>query len=148
MTKFFIALTIAVACGAGYFLLTTPPPVSEQPTDGIKKEHVQKDMGIHVDSPAAMQQVDGVTQITGDAHGSWFFEGSFPIVLLDAQSNEVAYGVATAEGEWMTDAAVPFAGEIDTTGLVAGTYFVMLKKDNPSGLPENDAQTSFPIVVQ
>jgi hypothetical protein len=155
MTKYFIALFALLIIAAGYFLFTTPAPTTESQ---LSVEHVeqqpqtpapvQNDVGITVDSPVAMQQISGVAQITGQARGSWYFEGSFPIILLDGNSNEVAYGIATAEDEWMTEAYVPFAGEIDTTGLAAGTYFVMLKKDNPSGEPQNDGQTVFPIMVQ
>ena len=51
----------------------------------------------------------------------------------------IAEGSATAKGEWMTENYVPFEA---TLNFVKPTYkdngSLILRKDNPSGLPEND----------
>ncbi len=84
-------------------------------------------------------------KLEGQARGYWFFEGSFPVVLTNWDGLIIAEGFATAEGDWMTEEFVPFKGELTyTSPYKAGDPdfikrgSLILKKDNPSGLPEND----------
>jgi hypothetical protein len=87
--------------------------------------------------------------VVGEARGNWFFEASFPIEVLDMDGNTIAGSFATAEGEWMTTDFVSFKSElIDLPSAYTGPATLVLRKDNPSGLPENDASVSFPIVVE
>lgn len=90
--------------------------------------------------------------LSGEARGYWFFEGSFPVVLTNWDGLIIAEGFVTAEGEWMTEDFVPFKGELTyTSPYKAGDPDFMkrgsliLKKDNPSGLPEKD--DAFEITV-
>ncbi|MFH1088657.1 MAG: hypothetical protein V1719_02340 [Patescibacteria group bacterium] len=84
--------------------------------------------------------------LTGEARGYWFFEASFPVEIIDGNSNLLAQGLAQSHGDWMTEALVPFTVDnlkfelpMTTTGTL------ILKKDNPSGLPANDASLTIPI---
>jgi hypothetical protein len=77
--------------------------------------------------------------VTGEARGTWYFEASFPVFLLDANRAEVAVVPAQAQGEWMTENFVPFITTLNFTPPATDTGFVVFKKDNPSGLPEHDA---------
>jgi hypothetical protein len=87
--------------------------------------------------------------VVGEARGNWFFEASFPIEVLDADGNTIVSSYATAEGEWMTTDFVPYKSEvIELPSTYIGPATLVLRKDNPSGLPENDASMSFPIVVE
>ncbi len=87
--------------------------------------------------------------LTGKARGNWFFEGSFPITIVNWDGLIVGEGYATAEGDWMTTEFVPFTATLTYT-LGANTPYnrgaIILKKDNPSGLPEHDASYEIPIV--
>jgi Immunoglobulin-like domain of bacterial spore germination len=87
---------------------------------------------------------NGVT-VSGQARGQWFFEASFPVVLTNWDGLIIAEGIATAEGEWMTTEFVPFSATLNFVNpysegnpdyMKGGS--LILKKDNPSGLPEND----------
>lgn len=82
--------------------------------------------------------------LRGEARGPWFFEGSFPVQLIDNLGNEIATGVAQADGEWMTEDFVPFTATI-TFSTTAKSGGIVLKKDNPSGEPENDASVTVPV---
>ncbi|MFA5966943.1 MAG: Gmad2 immunoglobulin-like domain-containing protein [Patescibacteria group bacterium] len=84
-------------------------------------------------------------KITGRARGNWFFEASFPIQLLDQNSKRLAEVVATAQGDWMTTDLVPFTAELTFTTPAGDTGQLVLNRDNPSGLPENDAQLIIPV---
>lgn len=102
---------------------------------------------ILVDSPAPNAVVTSPLTVTGKARGTWYFEASFPVRLLDDEGNELAVTPAQAQGEWMTEDFVPFLVTLTfTTNAKTGT--IVLEKDNPSGLPENDASIAVPVKFQ
>jgi hypothetical protein len=80
------------------------------------------------------------------ARGNWFFEGSFPVELVD-DSGDLAQTIATAKGDWMTDAFVPFEATLQIPKNLAGPATLILKRDNPSGLPDYDRSISIPVFV-
>lgn len=84
--------------------------------------------------------------VTGEARGFWFFEGSFPVEVLDEEGNQLTIAPAQAQGEWMTEDFVRFSVVLDI-GDYSGPATLVLFRDNPSGLPENDASVSIPIDV-
>ncbi len=86
--------------------------------------------------------------VTGSARGTWYFEASFPIEVLDKNGKTIATGIAQAQGEWMTQNFVPFKSDIKIPASYTGPATLVLKKDNPSGMPENDASISFPINIE
>lgn len=100
---------------------------------------------IVVDSLAANDAIASPLTITGQARGNWYFEASFPVRLLDAAGNELAIGIAQAQGDWMTTEFVPFTVTLTFTEPATGTGTLVLQKDNPSGLPENDNQLEIPV---
>lgn len=86
--------------------------------------------------------------VIGQARGTWFFEASFPIELLDKNGNLLAVVVAQAQSDWMTEDFVPFKADMKVPQSYIGPATLILKKDNPSGIPANDASVSFPITVE
>jgi hypothetical protein len=86
--------------------------------------------------------------VIGTARGYWFFEGSFPIEILDKEGTILTTGIATALGEWMTEDFVKFVSEVKVPDTYIGPATVFLKNDNPSGLPENEKSISFPITIE
>jgi len=101
---------------------------------------------IVVDSPAPGARVTSPLAIRGRARGTWFFEGDFPVVLLDAKGNLVAKGYCKAKGEWMTKDFVTFEGTLPFEKPVpGGRGTLVLKKDNPTDLPEHDDALSIPL---
>lgn len=99
---------------------------------------------ITLDVPQPNAAVSSPLTITGQARGNWYFEASFPVRLLDDQGNEITITPAQAQGDWMTTDFVPFSAVLTfTTSAPSGT--LVLQKDNPSGLPENDASISIPV---
>ena len=101
---------------------------------------------IYMDSPLPGTRITAPLIIRGYARGKWFFEGDFPIVLLDANGTSVAQGYATAKGPWMTEMFVPFESLIDFKPPISGSKgTVILKKDNPTGKPEFDDALELPV---
>jgi hypothetical protein len=104
---------------------------------------------IVIDSPLPGVTITSPVTVYGKARGNWFFEGSFPIVIVNWDGLIIGQGIATAQGEWMTTEFVPFVGSISYTFDPKTPYnrgTIIFKKDNPSGLPENDDAREIPIL--
>lgn len=100
---------------------------------------------IQVAGPLPNAVVASPLVVTGRARGTWYFEASFPVKLFDANNVELATGVAQAQGDWMTENFVPFTVTLVYPTPATATGTLVLYKDNPSGLPENDASVSVPV---
>lgn len=101
-----------------------------------------------VDAPKSGQTVFQSFTVTGKAPGPWYFEASFPIKVVDPQGNTIAQGPATALSDWMTTEDVAFKADLKLTNNYSGPATLVLMKDNPSGMPENDDSISIPITIQ
>lgn len=121
-------------------------------TENIGNELEKTDL-IRLDSPRPNQIISSPLIIKGEARGYWFFEGDFPVVLTDWDGLIIAQGIATANppaGEdWMTEDFVPFEATLE---FEYPTYknngSLILRKDNPSDLPENDDALEIPILFK
>lgn len=100
---------------------------------------------VRISSPKSNSVITSPLTVTGEARGFWFFEASFPVIILDANGNELGVVPAQAQGEWMTTDFVPFWAVVNFRPSPTATGFLVLKKDNPSGLPENDQKLTYPI---
>jgi hypothetical protein len=100
---------------------------------------------VTVDTPQAGQLVSSPLHVRGRARGRWYFEGDFPVRLLDARGRELAVAPAVARGEWMTEDLVPFEVEL-RFGVPATTEGVLvLERNNASGLREHDDALRLPV---
>lgn len=117
-------------------------------TEMIGNELEKSDL-IRIDTPRPNQSIKSPLIIKGEARGSWFFEASFPVVLVNWDGLIIAEGVATAKSDWMTTDFVPFEAKL-TYSIDKNTYSnkgaLILRKDNPSGLPEHDNALEIPII--
>ena len=110
----------------------------------IGNEHDKEDI-IYINTPRPNSLVVSPLVIEGEARGTWFFEGDFPVQLLDGDGREVAVGFVSSNEEWMTEAFIPYYGELvfEIPNTTTGT--LILKKDNPTGLPEHDDMLYVPV---
>jgi len=136
-------------CGQYYAVMESYPRRCATPdgrtfTEDIGNELEKQDI-INITSPRPNEIVGSPLVITGSARGMWFFEASFPVRLLDENGDELASGIATAEGEWMTEDFVPFTAELEFLLSGNGKGTLILERDNPSGLPENDDSLIVPV---
>jgi hypothetical protein len=117
-------------------------------SENIGNELEKMDL-IRLDSPRPNQEIESPLIIQGEARGNWFFEASFPVVLTNWDGLIIAQTIAQAKGEWMTEDFVQFEATLEfenPEGNNKGT--LILKKDNPSGLPEYDDALEVPIVFK
>lgn len=101
---------------------------------------------INVTMPSVDTKVTSPLVVTGNARGTWYFEASFPIEIVDASGMQVAHGIATAQSDWMTENFVPFSATLTWTTAPTGAGKLILHKDNPSGMQEHDAMLEIPIL--
>lgn len=121
-------------------------PISpvETSTSTVATGTATTDPRIRVETPKANTKVTSPLVVRGEARGTWYFEASFPAKLLDEKGNVIAQTPAQAKGEWMTENFVPFEAVLTFTAT-SGKGTLVLERDNPSGLPQNDAQVRIPV---
>lgn len=121
-----------------------PQLVPSQPEKQAGKPEKPEEI-IRVTHPVAGAEIASPVLIAGEARGTWYFEASFPVKLVDENGQELVRGVATAQGDWMTEDFVPFTATLtfDPQGAKAGK--LILEKDNPSDMRELDAFIGIPV---
>ncbi len=138
----FIIISIVIVAGIAFYF-------SQFFDDKIVIKPVDKSDLIVVASPIKDSEISSPLSVAGRARGNWFFEGSFPIILLDSYGNTIAESHATAQGKWATTDFVKFVGNLQFNNYIKGSKAILiLKKDNPSSLPENDDSISIPIILK
>ncbi|MBC7564631.1 hypothetical protein H7100_00140 [Candidatus Saccharibacteria bacterium] len=83
--------------------------------------------------------------VLGEVPGSWSFEASFPVILKDSRVDVIAQAPAQILGEWTTNELVPFSVILPYASSVSGDGVLVLQRDNPSGLTENDDSIVIPV---
>jgi len=106
---------------------------------------------IVVTSPSSGATVTNPINVTGQARGIWYFEASFPLIVVDWDGRIIGEGYAQASDDWMTEDFVPFTGTVsydlpEDTPYKRGA--LIFKKDNPSGLPQYDDALEIPILFE
>jgi hypothetical protein len=127
-------------------IFTETPAVPATTTQAQPTPPATPSAPITVSSPTSNQKVTSPLTVTGSARGTWYFEASFPVELRNAQNQIIAQVPAQAQGEWMTENYVPFKATLTFPAQPAGSKgTLILRKDNPSGLPQHDASVSVPV---
>jgi hypothetical protein len=137
-------------CAAkGYPVLETYPSQCKTPSGKTFIEDIgnelEKQNLIKINSPRPNELIKSPLEIKGEARGYWFFEASFPIKLTDENGKELGTVIAQAQSDWMTEDFVPFEAKLEFQKPETKKGFLILKKDNPSGLPENDDELRVPV---
>lgn len=89
-------------------------------------------------------------KVTGKARGTWFFEASAPIAIVDIDGKPLGTGHIEATSDWMTTEFVPFTGTIEFT-LATSTPdvgAVVFFNDNPSGQASTSYYTALPVFLR
>ena len=126
------------------------PPCS----DCAPKTAQYKDL-IRIETPLPESTITSPLIIRGEARGMWFFEATFPVVLVNWDGLIIAEGYATAkdnpdatdEAGWMTENYVPFEAKLEFTAdtTVSNRGALILQKSNPSALPQNNDAFEFTV---
>lgn len=141
----------ATCAAAGYPILESYPRQCRTPdgrnfTEEIGNE-LEKINLIQLNQPRPNEIVSSPLIISGRARGFWFFEASFPVKLMTLEGMVLADTSIMTASEWMTENFVPFEAQIDFSVEQETRAKLILEKDNPSGLPENDDQLIIPLIL-
>lgn len=117
---------------------TTGATVSTTPVAHVNETRLIK--------PAAGEVISSPYTISGAMPGSWFFEATARYELYDSSGNMLVSGPVQAKGEWMVEGPVEFTGRLEFSKPATATGTLVLKNDNPSGLPENEKKEIYPVI--
>jgi hypothetical protein len=155
-----IFMALAVVLSLSFYSCTLLAPVSKEPVVEEKEEDEvvseekesvvnitedEEEKDIKVESPQPDQVISSPLIIKGEAIGTWFFEADFPVILEDGDGNIIVEHYAQALSDWMTEDFVPFEAVIEFEKPSTETGSLILEKNNPSGLPENEDSIMIPV---
>jgi hypothetical protein len=100
---------------------------------------------LKLDNIMANQVVSSPLAIQGQAKGAWFFEGIFPIRIIDENKVELGRVQAKAVGDWMSSDFVSFTADLTFKNTTSTQGILIFERDNPSGLPQNAEQYMVPV---
>ena len=87
-------------------------------------------------------------EVKGKVSGEWFFEGNFPVRVLNEQGEIVKFISVTTQDDWMTSDLISFSFKLDTQLEEESIVVLRFEKSNPSGLEENDDFAQVTITVK
>lgn len=132
--------------------LTTICDSQEEEIDEEEKigGEVLSDKGqkIYLENIKSGDTIDMGSEIKGEVSGNWFFEGSFPVRVLNIQGEVISSLFAEAKSDWMTEDQVPFSVIIDFPLEEEGAFVLQFEKSNPSGLDENSDIAKIAISIK
>jgi hypothetical protein len=141
----------AMQCPGGAVVGRTGPDC-EFVCPEVEDPEIEEVADILIYGPATGSVVSSPLNLSGEAKGTWYFEASAPVEILDWQGVVIAQSFVTAQGDWMTIDFVPFTGTVNFTSpyspgdpVAWKQGSIVFKKDNPSGETQNDAQVIVPI---
>lgn len=145
MKKIIIIISFIIVLGIGVVAtrVTKNTPVAQ-----VSSPTPVKESSVRVFAPESGATIQSPLVIEGEARGTWFFEASFPVRLLDADGKTLALEPVQADGEWMTENFVPFHKTLRFQVEKEGPGTLVFEKDNPSGLPENDDAVRIPVQLK
>ncbi len=152
MSKLQTAISVLIVAGilCGGWLLAAGCHFSWCPLSDSEKQKagtvVFENENIHVSSPLPNATITSPLIVRGEAKGTWYFEASFPVRVLDANGKTLGVIPAQAQADWMTTNFVPFEATVSFERPLTKEGTLVLVKDNPSGLPQNEASISIPII--
>jgi hypothetical protein len=143
---------------AGHPVSESYPRKCSVPSDGTFTEVLEhqafeftspKGVLIKLNDLPSGASVSSPVTITGEVPGSWSFEATFPVVLVDWDGRIIAEGPAHLTGDWMTEELVAFTVTLEfEKPTVKNNGALILRTDNPSGLPANDDAIEIPVVFE
>jgi len=140
MKKIILIGILIILIGAGFLVWNYKYKSIEDKGNISEKENL-----IRVSNIQPNDLVQSPLKIEGEARGYWFFEASFPVKIIDENGRELGFGIAQALSDWMTEDFVPFEANLEFQPSTTKKGTLILKKDNPSGLPEYDDELIIPV---
>jgi len=121
-------------------VIIPPPFIEDNPENG----DIKSEREVILIKPTEGEIITSPLIIEGEARGSWFFEASLPIKLYTEDGELLVAHYGEAQSDWMTTDFVSFKSTL-VFETEAERGYLVIAKDNPSGLPEYDASNTFSV---
>lgn len=146
LSVLFLSTVLLSACSRQEPIISpTPSPVVTAEPTSIPV--VIKDVVLQ--NPNVTEAISPPLRIAGLAPGNWFFEGQIQGDIISESGELLDTFPLMAVGNWMTEDHVEFEGEADfNIPLDDKTVQLIIKNDNPSGLPENEKSQMFELILE
>ncbi|MFA6513951.1 MAG: Gmad2 immunoglobulin-like domain-containing protein [Patescibacteria group bacterium] len=127
-------------------------PKIVEPKNAVEPENVVEPKNatsseVVVNKPMLGEVVVSPLTVEGRARGNWFFEATLPVKLITKNGDMIIASYGQAQSDWMTSEFVPFKSVLEFSTTATSGYLV-IAKDNPSGLPEHDASIKIPVLFK
>lgn len=152
-----IVVILVVLFGGWYFMRDSSPSIDTNTNTDITPVTLSLPTNLPVEgsrasasdivvtSPGSGDKIASPLSVSGQARGSWFFEASAPVKIVDANGKILGQAPMQAQGDWMTTNMVPFAGNIAFTKPSTATGAVIFENDNPSGMASTSRYLAIPV---
>ncbi len=110
--------------------------IEDVDNEGEKGAVSQKDIELVLYDIKEGDTLSKGTVVKGEITGSWYFEGEFPVRILNGGGDEINTLIAVAKEPWMTEESVTFEFVLDTVVDEDTDIVMRFEKSNPSGLEE------------
>jgi len=125
------------SCALQYPVLESYPKQCNTPTGEHFVQNIGNALDVNDRIVNSFPQPDALVQsplsVEGEARGTWFFEASFPVKIIDASGNVLAQSPAHALSNWMTTEFVPYQVVLTFAPPISATGTLILTRDDPSG---------------
>lgn len=141
-----VAVNSFIECSeAGYPILETFPEQCRTPDGRVFTDDLNETVDVVISTPERGGLVTSPLTVSGKARGNWFFEANLPVTLKDETGKVLAQVGAMTSEDWMTTEFVNFTTVLNFQQPTTEFGVLLIEKDNPSGLPENDASYAIPV---
>lgn len=131
-------IAFVLAAAASFALVGCAPPAAGPTPDSS--------VAAVVETPQADARVTSPLRVSGVAPANWYFENQFPVRLVDAQGEEIAYAPATPRVNWTEPGDKEFDAELVFDVQTETPATLVLEEDMPR--PDSEPrQTRVPVVL-
>lgn len=117
-------------------------------TIGREMEDRTEITGPRVDDYSPGMIIESPAVVTGEAPGTWYFEGRFSASLLNNRGEVLDKSPVKAKAEWMQEGPVPFEIRFKFEKPETEKGWLVLEKANPSGIPKKDDELRLEIAYE
>ena len=100
---------------------------------------------IRITIPVFNQTLTSPFIIKGEAKGTWFFEGDFPIHLFTIDHHLITTAIASTEYDWMTESFIPFEATLSFDTPIDQNGYILIQNNNPSDNIQLNKMIRIPI---
>ncbi len=144
-----ILTVILLVILSGYATYSIFNLFTEKPNEEVKaaRTYVEIPSLVKVKDPKKNSVIGEAFDLKGEARGYWYFEGQFPVSVIDDTGYIVAQGTAKALGDWKTTSMVPFEVHIDVTSIARSEAgIIKIIRDEQKG--SNAQYVEVPVIFK